>query len=52
MAAVENVQHDRDFHITLLQLLWLDDNKLTEYLAGYCKQLSQFSSKMIEDLIA
>lgn len=52
MTAVENVRHVRDFHITLLRLLGLDDNKLTFYHAGRFKQLSQFGGKVIEELIA
>ncbi len=52
MAAVENVHHVRDFHVTLLRLLGLDDNKLTYYHAGRFKQLSQFGGKVIEELIA
>ena len=52
MTAVENVHHIRDFHVTLLRLLGLDDNKLTYYHAGRFKQLSQFGGKVIEDLIA
>lgn len=50
--AVEEVHHVRDFHITLLRLLGLDDNKLTYFHAGRFKQLSQFGGKVIEDLIA
>jgi hypothetical protein len=50
--AVENVHHIRDFHITLLKLLGLDDNKLTFFHAGRIKQLSQFGGKVIEELIA
>ena len=52
MEAVENVHHVRDFHVTLLRLLGLDDNKLTYYHAGRFKQLSQFGGKVIDDLIA
>jgi hypothetical protein len=52
MTAVENVHHVRDFHVTLLNLLGLDDNKLTYYHAGRFKQLSQFGGKLIDDLIA
>ncbi|MEM9588383.1 MAG: DUF1501 domain-containing protein [Planctomycetota bacterium] len=51
-AAVENVHHVRDFHITLLRLLGLDDNKLTYYHAGRFKQLSQFGGQTINELIA
>ncbi|WP_153559217.1 DUF1501 domain-containing protein [Roseimaritima sediminicola] len=50
--AVENVHHVRDFHVTLLRLLGLDDNKLTYYHAGRFKQLSQFGGKVIDELIA
>ncbi|MHC2065867.1 DUF1501 domain-containing protein [Bremerella sp. T1] len=51
MEAVENVAHIRDFHVTLLRLLGLDDNKLTYYHAGRFKQLSQFGGKVIPELI-
>lgn len=50
--AVETVHHLRDFHVTLLRLLGLDDNKLSYYHAGRFKQLSQFGGKVIEELIA
>ncbi|TWT55410.1 hypothetical protein KOR42_27960 [Thalassoglobus neptunius] len=50
--AVENVHHIRDFHVTLLRLLGLDDNKLTYYHAGRFKQLSQFGGATIPELIA
>ena len=50
--AVETVHHIRDFHVTLLKLLGLDDNKLTYYHAGRFKQLSQFGGHPIEELIA
>jgi len=52
MTAVEEVRHVRDFHVTLLRLLGLDDNKLTFYHAGRFKQLSQFGGKVIDKLIA
>jgi hypothetical protein len=52
MKAVVDVAHVRDFHVTLLRLLGLDDNKLTYYHAGRFKQLSQFGGKAIKDLIA
>jgi len=51
MSAVEEVHHVRDFHVTLLRLLGLDDNRLTYYHAGRFKQLSQFGGKVIEGLI-
>ena len=52
MAAVEGIAHVRDFHVTLLKLLGLDDNKLTYYHAGRFKQLSQFGGTAIKGLIA
>lgn len=52
MTAVESVHHVRDFHVTLLRLLGLDDNKLTYYHAGRFKQLSQFGGKVIDGLLA
>lgn len=52
MTAVEEVAHVRDFHVTLLRLLGLDDNRLTYYHAGRFKQLSQFGGKVIQPLIA
>jgi uncharacterized protein (DUF1501 family) len=52
LTAVDGVAHVRDFHITLLRLLGLDDNRLTYYHAGRFKQLSQFGGKVIEKLIA
>ncbi len=52
MEAVEGVAHVRDFHVTLLRLLGLDDNKLTFYHAGRFKQLSQFGGRVIRELIA
>ncbi len=50
--AVQEVHPVRDFHVTLLRLLGLDDNKLTYYHAGRFKQLSQFGGQVIEQLIA
>ena len=52
MTAVEDKAHVRDFHVTLLRLLGLDDNKLTYYHAGRFKQLSQFGGTVIKNLIA
>lgn len=52
MTAVEEVHPVRDFHVTLLRLLGLDDNQLTFYHAGRFKQLSQFGGKVIQPLIA
>lgn len=51
-SAVECVHPIRDFHVTLLRLLGLDDNKLTYFHAGRYKQLSQFGGKVISELIA
>jgi NO-binding membrane sensor protein with MHYT domain len=51
MIAVEGKAHVRDFHVTLLRLLGLDDNKLTFYHAGRFKQLSQFGGTVIKELI-
>ena len=51
MEAVEGRAHVRDFHVTLLRLLGLDDNRLTFYHAGRFKQLSQFGGQVIEELI-
>ncbi len=50
--AVECVHHVRDFHVTLLRLLGLDDNKLTYFHGGRFKQLSQFGGQVIKELIA
>ena len=50
--AVECVHHIRDVHVTWLNLLGLDDNKLTYYHAGRHKQLSQFGGEVIKELIA
>lgn len=49
--AIECVHHVRDFHITLLKLLGLDDNKLTYFHGGRYKQLSQFGGEVIPELI-
>ena len=50
--AVEKVHHVRDFHVTLLKMLGLDDNRLTYFHSGRYKQLSQFGGEVIEELIA
>ena len=49
--AVECVHHVRDFHVTLLRFLGLDDTRLTYYHAGRFKQLSQFGGGVIPGLI-
>lgn len=51
-SAVECVHPIRDFHVTLLHLLGLDDNKLTYFHGGRFKQLSQFGGEVINELIA
>lgn len=51
MEAVAGKAHVRDFHVTLLRLLGLDDNKLTYYHAGRFKQLSQFGGSVIKELV-
>ncbi len=51
MEAVEGRAHVRDFHVTLLRLLGLDDNQLTYYHGGRFKQLSQFGGNVIKDLV-
>jgi len=50
--AVEVAHPIRDFHVTLLHLLGLDDNKLTYFHGGRYKQLSQFGGQIIKELIA
>ncbi len=50
--AVECAHPIRDFHVTLLRLLGLDDNRLTYFHAGRFKQLSQFGGEVIQELIA
>src|SRR4029078_5018022 len=50
MEAVEQGRHRRDFHVTLLRLLGLDDNKLTFYHGGRFKQLSQFGGTPIKEI--
>ncbi len=50
--AVEVARPIRDFHVTLLKLLGLDDNRLTYFHAGRFKQLSQTGGKVIEELLA
>jgi len=50
--AVDCVHHLRDFHVTLLRLLGLDDNKLTYFHSGRFKQLSQIGGQPISELLA
>lgn len=51
LSAVDVVHPIRDFHVTLLHLLGLDDNKLTYLHGGRYKQLSQFGGQVIKELI-
>jgi hypothetical protein len=51
-AAVEVVHPLRDFHVTLLHLLGLDDSKLRYFHAGREKQLSQVGGQVIRELLA
>ena len=51
-AAVEVVHPLRDFHVTLLHLLGLDDNRLRYFHAGRDKQLSQVGGELIRPLLA
>ena len=49
--AVDVARPIRDFHVTLLHLLGLNDNKLTYFHGGRYKQLSQFGGQIIRELI-
>jgi hypothetical protein len=49
--AVEQVHPLKDFHVTLLHLLGLDDNKLRYLHAGREKQLSQTGGMLIRPLL-
>ena len=51
-SAVEVVHPLRDFHVTLLHLLGLDDAKLRYFHAGREKQLSQIGAEVIRELFA
>jgi hypothetical protein len=51
-SAVEVVHPIRDFHVTLLHLLGLDDNRLRFFHAGREKQLSQTGGEVIGELLA
>jgi hypothetical protein len=48
--AVQCVHPLRDFHVTLLRLLGLDDNRLTYFHSGRFKQLSQVGGQFIPEL--
>jgi hypothetical protein len=49
-SAAECVHHVRDFHVTLLHLLGLNDNRLTYFHEGRYKQLSQVGGQVIKEL--
>ena len=49
--AVEVVHPIRNFHVTLLHLLGLDDSKLTYFAQGRNKQLSQTGGELIPELV-
>jgi hypothetical protein len=51
LQAVEQVHPLKDFHVTLLHLLGLDDNKLRFTHAGREKQLSQVGGEIIRPLL-
>ena len=51
LEAVDVVHPIRDIHCTILQLLGLDDNKLTYFHGGRYKQLSQTGGHVIKELI-
>jgi len=51
-AAVEVAHPLKDFHVTLLHLLGLDDTRLTYFAQGREKQLSQTGGELIRELIA
>ncbi len=50
--AVEIVHPLKNFHVTLLHLLGLDDAKLTYFAQGRNKQLSQTGGELIRELLA
>ena len=50
--AVEVVHPIKDFHVTLLHLLGLDDSKLRYFHEGRFKQLSQTGGEVIAELLA
>ena len=52
LKGVEVVHPIREFHVTLLHLLGLDDAKLRYLHAGREKQLSQTGGELISDLLA
>jgi hypothetical protein len=49
--AIEVVHPIKDFHVTLMHLLGLDDNRLRYFHAGREKQLSQTGGQLIRELL-
>ena len=49
--AIEVVHTPTDLHVTILRMLGLDDNKLTDFNGGRFKQLSQTGGTVIDQLI-
>ncbi len=49
--AVDVVHPLKDFHVTLLHLLGLNDNKLTYFHGGRFRQLSQVGGELIQELV-
>ena len=50
-SAADVVHPISDFHVTILRLMGLDDNKLTYFHSGRFKQLSQTGGEVISQLI-
>ena len=50
--AVEVAHPLRDVHVTILDLLGLDDAKLTYFHGGRFRQLSQFGGSVIREIVA
>ncbi len=50
--AIETAHPIKNFHVTLLHLLGLDDSRLTYFAQGRDKQLSQTGGEIIRDLLA
>ncbi len=50
--AVEAIHPMRDVHVTILDLMGLDDAKLTYFHAGRFRQLSQFGAQVIQEIKA
>jgi hypothetical protein len=51
MEATEGKAHVRDFHVTLLRLLGLDDSRVTVYHAGRSQRLGGVGGRVIEGLL-